>query len=155
MQHLIQPNRWTCTPTSFAMACDVSLEKILEIIGHDGSSIVHPHLREPFCRRSFHLQECIWAAYSLGFSITPFESFPVLAATEVDTLDLERPWNRSILAGFGVLTGRGRTNRHAIAFNAYVGYDPNGTTVDLIKHPDDRNYTIETVWKFDFRNQSS
>lgn len=135
------------------MACKVDLGMILEIIGHDGSCIVHPHLQEPKCRRTFHIQECIWAAYSLGFSVTPFESFPALAATETDYISIERPWPQGILAGFGVLTGHGRRTGHAIAFEDWIGYDPNGMIYDLRQHPDHRGFTIETVWKFDLRNQ--
>lgn len=147
MRHVIQPNRWSCLPSSFAMACDQPLEMILKIIGHDGSYIEHPGLEEPYCRRAFHIQECIWAAHQLGFSVTPFECFPQLAAVPGFEIPVDMHFDKAkILAGFGVLTGQGRVCRHAIAFSYGVGYDPNGQTIDLQNHED---YEIETIWKFD------
>ena len=146
MKHLVQPNRWTCLPTSFAMACDCSLEKILEIIGHDGSEIAHPDLDEPYRRRSFHIQECIWAAAQLGFSITPFECYPQLAAMPGFEIPVSLRFNKhEVLSGFGVITGEGMKHRHAIAFEHGFGYDPNGTVIDLENQD---VYTPETIWRF-------
>ena len=147
MRHLTQPNRWTCVPTSFAMAADVSLEKILEIIGHDGSAIVHPDLNEPWRRRAFHIQECIWAVRKLGFSVTPFEIFPQLAAAPHYEIAIERTWSWfEIMSGFGVVTGSTERNRHAVAFSDHMGYDPNGEQIDF---GNQTKFAMDTIWHFD------
>lgn len=74
MKLLRQPNKWSCLPTAFAMAMDVSLESLLERIGHNGSEICWPNLPDPLCRRSFHEQELFYAADYFGWLVTPFHS---------------------------------------------------------------------------------
>ena len=146
MKHLIQPNRWSCLPCSTAMACGVSVEKIYEIIGHDGSEIIHPILDEPFCRRAFHIQECIWAAWKLGFFVMPFEVSPRLAATPGYIIDIPIKFDmEEILTGWGIMTGEGKRGRHAIAYSAGVGYDPNGQIIDF----GISDFKVDTIWKFD------
>lgn len=147
MKHLLQPNQWTCLPTSFAMAAGISLEEILEIIGHDGSEIVHQNLNEPYCRRTFHPQECIWAVYQKGFSVTPFEPISLLVAAPNYEITIEQKFDLDlIMSGFGAITGIGSSGvRHAIAYEDYVGYDPNGTVIDF----ENQDFQVETIWKFD------
>jgi len=128
------------------MACGVSLEVILEIIGHDGSAIVWADLPEPKRRRSFHVQECIWAAVKLGFAVTPFEVSPQLAATPNHIVAVIPPWTEEeLLRSRGVMTGVARGGRHAVAYENGMIYDPNGTTIDFQNH----RFSIETVWKID------
>lgn len=148
MHHLIQPNRWSCLPTSFAMACNVPLEKILEIIGHDGSQIIWPELPEPKRRRTFHVQECIWAAWKLGFCVTTFEAAPQLAVSEYDVIELLTTYDYAdLLSRKGVMTGIVNGNRHAVAYNDQVVYDPNGTIYKFKHH----NFLIETFCIFNER----
>jgi hypothetical protein len=129
------------------MACNVSVEKILELIGHLGSEIEWPELQEPFCRRTFHTQECIWAAHKLGFSVTPFELIPQLAADPEHIITIPRNFDIiELLKGWGVITGvvKASQKRHAIAYCESDGYDPNGILIDI-----ENQFDIETIWSFD------
>ncbi len=58
----VQPNRWSCLPTSLAMVLKVRVRVIFELLGHDGSEILWPDLPEPQKRRSFSLQEMVYVA---------------------------------------------------------------------------------------------
>lgn len=142
-----QPNRWTCLPTSFAMACDVPLEHFLSLIGHDGSEIQWPALQEPLCRRAFHVQECIWAASLCGYTVTPYECDPQLAPCQHATVLRVEPWWRidTIIKGFGVITGEVKRGRHAVAFDFGIIYDPNGVSAPY--NPD--YLKPETIFRFD------
>lgn len=77
MNLLRQPNRWTCLPTSFAMVLGVSLEKIISLVGHDGSEVIFPELNEPFKRRSFHIQEMVDVCRKLDHLTYPIEPYSV------------------------------------------------------------------------------
>ncbi len=59
------------------MALDVDQNKIISLIGHDGSDIIHPDLEEPFKRRSFHYQELVDATIELGYWVMPIEFNPL------------------------------------------------------------------------------
>lgn len=61
-----QPNLWSCVPTSLANLLDLSLTKVIDIFGHDGSEIIYPDLPEPQNRRCFTEDELLVAAWKLG-----------------------------------------------------------------------------------------
>lgn len=144
MRHLIQPNRWTCLPTSFAMVLCRTLDEILAGVGHDGSEILWPDLPEPRCRRGFHIQEMISYAWSQGFTVTPFQAVPRLAPDDLETPVSIRPLVdlRQILDGrIAVLTGlSGRGSPHAVAWDGKLIRDPNGETYGLDK------FALEAAW---------
>jgi hypothetical protein len=123
-----QPNRWSCLPTSFAMALDISVEPFINRIGHDGSPRVWDNLPEPKCRRGFHIHGCIEVADRLGKSVTPFELVPMHAPTmsvepiRVTFTDNLARFKRVISASRGVITCLG----HAVAYENGVIYDPAG-----------------------------
>lgn len=129
MKHLTQPNRWSCLATSFAMATACrTVQEFLDDIGHDGSARVNDG-PEPLCRRTFHVQECIWAAWKRGYSVTEFEVAPQLAAgPKWPPIDVPRNYNLDslLMAHSGVLIGDGKINRHAVAFDEGCILDPNG-----------------------------
>jgi hypothetical protein len=127
-----QPNHWSCVPTAFAMALNVRVSEFIAHIGHDGSQIIWPTLKEPHCRRGFHVQECIDIAFRAGFSVTPIEAIPSHAPAEPvpafeivcggsEKTALER-FARIVLHHRGVLTGYS----HAVAFDHGVICDPCG-----------------------------
>jgi hypothetical protein len=89
----IQPNRWSCLPTAFAMAMNIPVGEILTYIGHDGSEIIWPDLPEPKCRRAFHPQEIIMFAFVRGWAAIHFELNP-----QSVIIDLEEEFMR-ITAG--------------------------------------------------------
>jgi hypothetical protein len=120
------------------MALRVPVQELIEQIGHDGSAVVFPGLEEPMCRRGFHSQELIYAAWKRGFTCTPVELMPVIQADalweETHTVDFKIDhWNRFI--GFidttmGVLEGRGRRCMHAVCYRYGRIFDPDGHHYD-------------------------
>jgi len=63
LQKQIQPSRWTCLPTAFAMVMDVPVASLMVILGRDDD-------------RGFHVQELLGIAMALGRDFTPFEAAP-------------------------------------------------------------------------------
>lgn len=141
------PNKWSCLPTSFAMALDKEVQQVLSLVGHNGSEIIWPKLKEPYCRRSFHIQEMILISYALGYTCTPFEAIPVskpLGATEPYAIDIATPQGRMndlLFDNYGVLIGLGKSGLpHAVAWDGYQIFDPNGTIYNI------SSFTLETFW---------
>lgn len=122
-----QPNGWSCLPTSFAMVLGVPISRVISIIGHDGSEIVYPDLDDPRCRKGFHFQECIEAAYVLGSNFGFFEATPLLVLDDthyqelncVPTLEMLLQRHVGVL---GVTTKKGYG--HAVAWDGQDVYDP-------------------------------
>jgi hypothetical protein len=121
MQLQLSPNGWSCFPTAAAIVLDVPVEELIKEIGHDGSEIVFPGLREPHCRRSFHLQEIINVCWKRGYALTPFESHPQLGARGSDSfIDIDTSWPESLNGVTGIITGYTRLGTpHAVAWDGY------------------------------------
>lgn len=151
MIHQLQPNSWSCLLTSFAMAYDMPLADLIDIVGHDGSEICWPHLAPPNNRRGFHIQELIMAGNTLGFTVTPFEPQPVLISADkmfqgepipiVQDRWLER-FVAVMSVGRGVITGETpRGARHAVAWNMGKVFDPSGQITDL------DSFQVQCYWR--------
>ncbi len=146
MKLLTQPNCWSCLPTSFAMALDITLAEVLAGVGHDGSAIAWPQLDDPERRRAFHIQEMIFLAHRLGYSVTPFEVLPNLlpgcrGGLGLNTVIIEYDFESVIRGSSGILTGEGKWGyRHAVAWSGKEVYDPNGTNYPI------EEFAIETFW---------
>lgn len=144
MRHQRQPTGWSCLATSFAMALDLPVSALMDLVGHDGSEIVWPSLADPICRRGHHPQEMVLAAHGLGFSVTPFEAYPSsIGAPGVEPFLVPMRGEaddrmRAIMSdATGVLTGtdwKGR--RHAVAWDGRRMLDP----------AQGRDFSIETFW---------
>jgi hypothetical protein len=116
------------------MALDVAVHDFIRHIGHDGGEIAWPTLKEPSCRRGFHVQECIDIAYRCGFAVTPFEvlprhapAFTVPAQTILFGGSEEAAFTRFaqiIFNGKGVITGHCNTVCHAVAYDRGLIFDP-------------------------------
>ena len=128
------PNNWSCIPTSFAMLFRVKVQKIFDILGHDGSEILWRGAPEPLCRRSFHVQEMIDVGIKLGYFTTVIEAQPLLTIGG-RTKAIETPYTiPDYMAWFpGVIMGIINQNRHAVAYDGYNIYDPNGTIYKYVK----------------------
>ena len=63
-----QPNPWTCYPTCVAYLIGEPIDKIIELIGHDGSKIVNEN-PEPLNREQFTYFEMYWALLQLGWCL--------------------------------------------------------------------------------------
>lgn len=125
-----QPNAWSCTPTAFAMALDISVQEMFERVGHDGSELRHGF------RRSFHIQECIAVCFDMGYTVTPLEFQPActpdggVTSWQYDQTDfvvemLKR--NRGVLTGLGAHSQK----LHTAAWEPFMVHDPNGTSYEL------------------------
>ncbi len=140
------PNRWSCLPTSFAMALNVSVDAVVVQLGHDGSEIVWPSQPEPYRRRGFHVQELILLSWHLGYSVTPFEACPVSQsrpdASPIEIVLVEPVAQRmsSVMRGcVGVVTGETRLGQ-AHAWDGESCCDPNGTTYGI------ENFRMMCFW---------
>lgn len=134
MSKLIRsPNRWSCLPASFAMACNVSIKEFLDAVGHDGSEIKWPDLPEPKKRRGFHIEECTRAAYSLGYHFLMFQTNPMAMATndKYYTVNHSDFVNHLMENHTGVLLGDGVKTKHAVYWGKNVILDPNGMTYNF------------------------
>lgn len=153
-------NNWSCLPCSFAMVLDISVEKFIRMIGHDGSD--KPYEDYPGQKAGFHEQECIEVLQRLGYACTPIEIVPQLTPVvggplrpiwffpEKLTGDPE-DWNwqrfiRHLKGTRGVITGaKKRIDSsemlgHAVAWDGLV-HDPQGRGF---------TYTIEEAHNYGF-----
>jgi hypothetical protein len=156
-----QPNRWSCMATAFAIALGIPVEKLVEIIGHDGSEIISP-AEEPHGRRGFSAQECIDVALSMGFACTQIELLPALdfpggfrklitfphAATSVGG-----NWTRftkHVSSSRGVIAGNGKRHGHAVAYENRLIYDPAGTSFHFTQGAcEQRHFYCQMLWRMD------
>lgn len=141
-------NFWNCTLAAAAMVTGKSLEELIELIGHDGSEIIHPELNPPGNRKGFHMQEIIDACLELGWAIVPIEAIPAQTATGVDcyTLESKRFKNHEdrflhhLLGSKGILLGATKGYWHAVAWNGKKIFDPRG-----------KKYTLSEAKGIDFK----
>lgn len=136
MKHQKQPNGWSCLPTAFAIVANIDVDLLYKMIGHDGSSIIWPDQREPYCRRAFHVQEVIYAFWEIGLSVTCFSARPTIE----NDYEIVYPFDKVLYANEGVLTGRVNNQEHAVAWDRSLVIDPNGTF-----YPVDR-FEIRDLW---------
>ncbi len=139
---VLSPNRWSCLACSFAQALGVTLEEIIEFVGHDGSQIINPLAPEPFCRKSFHPQEMIDFCLSLGKGVTEIQKFPTsineYSENERTVFELGKAFKRFekyLSENKGVLCGYVRERRvpHAVYWDQQNIIDSNGTVYELGK----------------------
>ena len=133
----IQPNRWSCLPTSFANMLRVDIKDIFEHIQHDGSQILWPDLPEPWNRRSFHLQEMVNFCMSENYSVTtvtPKLGIVSRDVCDVRLIDNEDKFNYYIDYYNGVLTGETSANLpHAVTWRGQRTIDPStGKELDTV-----------------------
>lgn len=148
MRLLKQPNKWSCSVTSLAMVLGCKIDYLMNIIGHDGSEVIHPDLPEPLRRRGFHLQELIDAAMYLNYRPVWIELLPV-AMVHNRTYDIrfknhspninidiaplcEHQQNLNRFKNYlnwfnGIILGEHYHCCHWVAWNGEEFYDPNGT----------------------------
>lgn len=149
----VKNKRWECFPTAFAMLdlhedCGaigsllLTPERVMKIIGHDGSAITHAGLPEPLKRRGFHIQEIIDVALYIGYAMTEIQhspqivSVPLKSTMEQTTMikpiqikegdDASRRFKRHIDTSQGILATRTKLKSHAWAYEDGTIYDPDG-----------------------------
>lgn len=142
MQPQQPPNKWSCLPTAFAIVLERPVQEIIQLLGHDGSEVVWPHLPEPYCRRSFHIQELIYACYNLGYSVIEYQKIARHApefGKKIFETDFSSIFKTIIECSTtkGVLTGVGLAGiPHAIAWSGadQKGYDSLPWSKERLKH---------------------
>lgn len=104
---------WNCLARAFA-AIGVTVD-------HDGSEIIWPGFRDPYCRKAFHIQEFINASYNQGILVVPFEvsaqSSPPMKGAKPHNYDFSETVKKVMAECDGVAIGTlpdGR--RHASAW---------------------------------------
>jgi hypothetical protein len=141
------------------MALDLPVNQVLAEIGHDGSQIVWPALREPLCRRGFHPQELIDVCRAHGYAVTYLELLPCLYSApgnpELQLFSESRAWDRftrviqrtrGVMDGYGVVHGNG----HACAYGNGWVYDPDGVTYRFSRENcERRSFIAAHLWCLD------
>ena len=140
-----QPNRWSCLPTAFAIAVEMPVAKIIEMLGHDGSRHVFPGAKRP--EQSFHIMELSLLALRLGYSMTPIFETQVTKNRETGEtfthlLNLDSLIRGDLRDYRGIITGIFPGGPHAVAYESGIIYDPNGATYPL----DSVIIDIEQFW---------
>jgi len=151
MKLITNPNSWSCLLASAAMALDTTTQDLIEMIGHNGSSVIFSELPEPGSRRGFHCQEIVDCAIKLGYLVTPIESLPY--STPDGKLDFpvdfkisnERRLRNHMKDTQGILTGLSGKWRHAVYWNGEKIYDPRGRIYSF----DACDMIIDTYYRFD------
>ena len=131
MRLIKQPSRWSCLAASWAMVLDVNIDNLFEEIGHDGSEILYPGVKEPDCRRSFHPSEFLLPALTRNLGIVQVELNPCWETPygETDSVNHDEGNHRFLknwMEQFdGVITGKTPMGLwHAVAWNKIKILDP-------------------------------
>ena len=137
-----QPNRWSCVPTAFANLLDIDVKYLIDQIGHDGSSIIFPHLPEPLCRRGFHPQEVLFALLKEDIHFETFES--IINCLSIDNkiyhIHFITRLTDLLSTQNGVLIGNINDQNHCVTWYENIIHDPNGTIYNLCR------FTIDTAY---------
>lgn len=154
MRYVESPNCWSCLAASFAMILNISFKQFCRELGHDGSAIVHPGLRDPLCRRTFGIDECTLVAVRRGHSLTTLRFCPRITTDGVHMVDI--PMDTEYLLRFpGVLCGMGKYNGspcgHAVAWDGEIVLDPS-----IGRYPLGTNYfEPHTLYAVDIQSQKT
>lgn len=145
MRPQVQPSRWSCLPTAFAILLSIDVQEIFDYIGHDGSEIIWSELKDPFKRRSFHIEELRRFCFARGIVLHEVDCEPAITVDYALPVDLEvvdQDKISKILHNHeAVFTGfAGKKHRHAVAWDGKQIIDPNGTKYGL------EDFGIETIY---------
>ena len=119
----MKDNNWSCLPSAFAMCMGVNLQRLIELIGHDGSAIAWPDYPEPLCRRGFHIQEILYAIHKLNFSAMPVQLNPTLSNGRGPSIQIPDRFFQNASIKMGVHLGPSDTGiNHAVAYIPGAGF---------------------------------
>ncbi len=147
MKFIRNRNSWSCIISAAAMVLDLHPDVVEECIGHDGSEIIFPKMRDPARRRGFHIQEIIDCAYAYGYAMTPTEGCPI--STPDDVLECEVKFHEDRFTDYlkdnvGIITGQTRLWGHAVAWDTERIFDPRVSPMEFA----DCIMNIDTFWSF-------
>lgn len=133
----------------------VSVETVIELIGHDGSEEWSDTLDEPICKVGFEISEIIDVALQLGYSVTPIEAIPQkrrngeLAGPLYGIEKAEDRFFDQVFNSEGVILGMGKHANHAVANKEGLISDPNGKVYDIRKAAENNLTDLEMYLRFD------
>lgn len=128
MKTLRQPNKWSCTVAGLAMLLDISIEQVIQEIGHDGSEIWWPD--DPRPQRAFAMQELIDIAIQHGVALVPIHGCPAVADSKDERpihlfQDYEDRLMNHMTGNPGLITGYYAPNKfHLVAWDGTHVHDP-------------------------------
>jgi hypothetical protein len=137
MKIQIQPNRWSCILTAFAIILDIDQKDLIKEIGHDGSEEWWPTAKYPYNKRGFHIQELIDCCLRRSYAVTQIEPQPCVFSPEenkIREIDLGEKRFQDILSNnIGVILGKTKTgSRHALSWFKDFAINPaNGLKTDI------------------------
>lgn len=129
MRHLIMSNH-QCLLYSAAMALDVDVEDITDILGHDGLAVINPDAKGSARLQGIHIQEIQSYAFRLGRHFYPIEVVPVSIGRDplftICGIDYATRFLEMTRGQRGILIGESNGAHHAVAFLDDTIYDPCG-----------------------------
>lgn len=141
---------WSCLLDAFSLVLNIPSGLIEKWIEHDGGDIIWEGLKEPLCRRGFHIQELIDFCYHNNYYVIPIEAMPSckpMLGKNIKTFYLfkeEEAINRLfqyVKDAKGIFTGLTVNNkRHAIGWKDNKIIDPAGKIKEF------GQFQIETFW---------
>jgi hypothetical protein len=138
------PNAWSCLVCAFADALKSDFDEIIKAIGHDGSEKIWPQLRDPLCRRSFHIGELIEVCLNAGVAVTMLD-FELISSNGIDdyTIPFYARTTNFMVGNAGVITGSLNGVRHAVAWDGKIIIDSaTGTSYEPYG-----DFKPETFWR--------
>ena len=132
MRSIRQPNDFTCHPSAFAMALGITLDRMLELIGHDGSRVMKASMPFPRKLEAFHTDQIMYVALQLGFACLCFLRRPGMESDEgyVDIsgnywgYDEFLEWLKDKHGVLGVKSKKFESCWHSVAWDGKIVYDP-------------------------------
>lgn len=118
---------------SMAMLLNMEVKELESRLGNKGNEKVWPELPEPYCYRSYHIQEIIDLAYELGYAMIWFHIKIYLSPTPPYT-GAKIPINITYKDMEYLLTDNYAlliTCKHAMAWDGKHVLDPNGKIFTL------------------------
>jgi hypothetical protein len=148
------------------MAIDIPVQQLIDEIGHDGSEKIFKHMPEPMCRRGFHSQELIQAAWLHGLACTPFEMYPMLKCSpflgphhqpgsrteypvEGSFVSAQARFVAAVRVTRGVMEGTGKCCEHAVYYHYGQIWDPDGEVYMYSPNAcEERGFYGNRLWMF-------
>lgn len=119
----IMMNNWSCLPSAFGICMGVTLEKMIELIGHDGSAEIWPRDPSPLNRRGFHIQEILHACYKLNYFAMPVALNPTLSNDRGPAIQIHDTFFEDAKTKLGVHLGISDAGiNHAVAHIPVAGF---------------------------------
>lgn len=103
----------------------------MQEIGHDGKEVIWPNLSEPYCFRSYHLQEFTYCCLRRGFTLTELQPILGLCPGFNESMYELPDQTETILQWMEGNPALILTGRHACAWDGYRVFDPKGYINDV------------------------